>query len=301
VNPNTPIACFAIRNIVAGVDLSPHSEQVLRHGAFIARRCRSRLTVVHVVLPSLWIAPEGGTALDQPNEMELDENRRKVEEQFATLSASGMLRGVPHEFLIREGDNVAKVLSEVVDEEGADLIVIGTHGTGWWKRFVFGSNAESIIRCAPRPVITIGPSAMSAQEEDSSRVIYATNFGSSSLCALSYALTFARDKQARLTLFHVIEKRVGHGEKSELHKSDCERRLLGLVSGGTNVTSTTEVTVEYGTVGEAIVGVAKRRQANLIVVGASATLMGSLAVTSTLYYVLGCAPCPTLTVHSPTP
>jgi nucleotide-binding universal stress UspA family protein len=37
----------------------------------------------------------------------------------------------------------------------ADLIVIATHGVTGWRRFIFGSVAEKVIRMAPCPVLTI--------------------------------------------------------------------------------------------------------------------------------------------------
>jgi len=42
-------------------------------------------------------------------------------------------------------------------EEDADLIVISTHGQSGWRKFVFGSVAEKVIRIADCPVLTIRP------------------------------------------------------------------------------------------------------------------------------------------------
>ena len=40
-------------------------------------------------------------------------------------------------------------------KEGVDLLVIATHGWTGWRRFVFGSVAEKVIRTATCPVLTV--------------------------------------------------------------------------------------------------------------------------------------------------
>jgi nucleotide-binding universal stress UspA family protein len=44
---------------------------------------------------------------------------------------------------------------KVAEDEIADFIVISTHGHTGWRRFVFGSVAEKVIRLASCPVLTI--------------------------------------------------------------------------------------------------------------------------------------------------
>jgi len=46
----------------------------------------------------------------------------------------------------------------IAKQEQADLIVIATHGQRGWRRFLFGSVAEKVVRWAERPVLVIhGP------------------------------------------------------------------------------------------------------------------------------------------------
>jgi nucleotide-binding universal stress UspA family protein len=48
----------------------------------------------------------------------------------------------------------------LAEKEGVDLLVIATHGWTGWRRFVFGSVAEKVIRMATCPVLTVtGPAA----------------------------------------------------------------------------------------------------------------------------------------------
>ena len=61
------------------------------------------------------------------------------------LAAKALLRtGVPHEAIV-----------EAAREEGADLVVIGTHGRGGVDRLLLGSVADRVIRLASCPVLAV--------------------------------------------------------------------------------------------------------------------------------------------------
>jgi nucleotide-binding universal stress UspA family protein len=52
------------------------------------------------------------------------------------------------------GDAANEIVGTAADEK-ADLIVIATHGLTGWRRFMFGSVAEKVVRVAQCPVLTI--------------------------------------------------------------------------------------------------------------------------------------------------
>jgi nucleotide-binding universal stress UspA family protein len=60
-------------------------------------------------------------------------------------SKSIMLEGSP-------SDEIAEFAKEVE----ADLIVIATHGQSGWRRFMFGSVTEKVMRLSKSPVLIIG-------------------------------------------------------------------------------------------------------------------------------------------------
>ena len=47
------------------------------------------------------------------------------------------------------------VIDRVAELIGADLIVMGTHGRRGVRRMLLGSIAESVVRSAPCPVLTV--------------------------------------------------------------------------------------------------------------------------------------------------
>jgi nucleotide-binding universal stress UspA family protein len=56
--------------------------------------------------------------------------------------------------LLRFGPAALEIL-EAAHEHGADIIVIATHGETGWRRLVFGSVTESVVRQARCPVLAV--------------------------------------------------------------------------------------------------------------------------------------------------
>ncbi len=56
--------------------------------------------------------------------------------------------------LVTTGEPAPEIL-RIAAEEHVDLIVIASHGLTGWRRLVFGSVAEKVVRQAPCPVLTI--------------------------------------------------------------------------------------------------------------------------------------------------
>jgi nucleotide-binding universal stress UspA family protein len=87
----------------------------------------------------------------------------------------------------------------------ADMIVIGTHGSGGFEHLVLGSVAEKVIRKAACPVLTVPPHARGTSVLPFRRVLCAVDFSEPSIDGLLYACSLARQSGAALTLLHVIE------------------------------------------------------------------------------------------------
>ena len=51
--------------------------------------------------------------------------------------------------------NPSDEIPRVAEEQGVTLVVIATRGHTGWRRFVFGSVAERVVRLSPCPVLTI--------------------------------------------------------------------------------------------------------------------------------------------------
>jgi nucleotide-binding universal stress UspA family protein len=53
--------------------------------------------------------------------------------------------------------SVSETLAEQASAEGADLVVMTTHGRGGFTRFLLGSVADDLVRVSPMPVLLVRP------------------------------------------------------------------------------------------------------------------------------------------------
>lgn len=60
----------------------------------------------------------------------------------------------PHQVVIREGQPAKSVL-DYADENGSDLIVIGSRGLGGIREFVLGSVSHNVVQHARIPVLIV--------------------------------------------------------------------------------------------------------------------------------------------------
>lgn len=139
------------KNIMVPTDLGEGSEETLDYAVELARVFGARLHLLHVVgLPALGVPELGlaytGSMLDGLVEDDLHTLERMIEGRRGKAEF-----GAP---LIKSGDP-RDVINETAKELGADLIVMTTHGRRGVSRVLLGSVAESVMRTAPCPVLTL--------------------------------------------------------------------------------------------------------------------------------------------------
>jgi nucleotide-binding universal stress UspA family protein len=200
--PLKPALHIHPKSILFAADLSHESENALRHAVAVARHYGATLHLAHVV-NSMGFVLAGPEAFGLANEAAM----RDLGALEKRLCANGALGGIQHDAVVRRGD-VWPQIEALIDEDEVDMVVIGTHGRRGIGRLVLGSVAEEIFRCAECPVVTVGP-AFNPQGglgtvRQARPVLFATDFKPASLSALPYAVTFARERQVKLVMLHVI-------------------------------------------------------------------------------------------------
>ena len=138
---------LALRTILHPTDFSSGAEYAFRLACSLARDHGGHLIVLHVK-PTEVLYAELPYVLP-PDPAQIEEN---LQEQLHHLQPPEPLAGV--EYLLREGNPVPEIL-RTAQENGADLIVMGTHGRTGVRRLLMGSVAEAVLRKAPCPVLTV--------------------------------------------------------------------------------------------------------------------------------------------------
>lgn len=143
------------KKIMSPTDFSEPSDLALEAAIELAGHFSSELLLVHVVAP-LSITPTmtGHSAIsfsDIMDEMRTSTDNllnhmieNKIPDQIKARPR--MLEGVP-----------AEEISRCAKEENVDLIVISSHGESGWKRLMFGSVTDKVMRIAGCPVLIVSP------------------------------------------------------------------------------------------------------------------------------------------------
>lgn len=138
--------------ILASIDFSPVTEQVLQTLVRMAGTLPARVWLVHVAPPDPAFVgyDTGPDAVRGQVAVELHASHRHLQQLAERLRASG----VEVTALQLQGATVATVLAEA-DRLAVDLIVLGSHGHGAVYDLLVGSVAEGVVRRSKLPVLLV--------------------------------------------------------------------------------------------------------------------------------------------------
>lgn len=134
-----------VKKILFPTDFSHSGDAALTFATSLARDMGAKLVIVHVEEPPA--AYGGGELYYGLPEPAHDELRRMLHEVVPSDPA------VPYEHRLVTGDPATAIVN-LAEMEGADLIVMGTHGRTGFSRLLMGSVAELVVRRAHCPVLT---------------------------------------------------------------------------------------------------------------------------------------------------
>jgi nucleotide-binding universal stress UspA family protein len=138
-------------SIVCGLDGSSASCEALQVAHRLGERLGLRLVLAHVLpLPIIAAAPQVAFAAD-PRDLEIDGRAgRELLEQAARAADVGAEAARRVEF----GDPAERLLV-VAEEEGAEMIVVGSRRRGAWDAALHGSVPAALATRATRPVLVV--------------------------------------------------------------------------------------------------------------------------------------------------
>jgi nucleotide-binding universal stress UspA family protein len=200
-------------------------------------------------------------------EFALEELRRSSEEDLQR--AAETISGLKLTRRVIEGFRPASLIVNEAVSSHADLIVLGTTSKHGLKKLALGSTAEEVIRTAPCPILTVGPQVPSPSANHPisfKRIIYATDFSSQAAKAANLALSLGKRDGAQLYLCNVITEKDGSGNYD--YESTSRSSLQALMPDSAYDWCHPECIVDPGKSSAAILALAKRVDADLIVLGA---------------------------------
>jgi nucleotide-binding universal stress UspA family protein len=289
-------SALTFKSILHLTDFSACSDAALTWAMSMARANGAKLSVLNVVIPDalVYLTPGSATvALDTQEEWAQKEMQR-IEAQLADFR---------HTTTVMRGTDVWSAVEPMLKKLESVLIVLGTHGRTGLRKMLMGSVAEKVLRSSAVPVMTVGPAVPRGRGGDGKlhRVLLATDFTVGSAEAAGYAIAFAQRDEAKLVLVHACKnsKRNRLAKRPELSVAEVMHRLGETIPCADSLRHRPETLVEYGKPGARIVEVAKRKEADLIVMGirtAGSLFAATHLEVGTAHNVVAEAPCPVLTV-----
>jgi nucleotide-binding universal stress UspA family protein len=140
--------------ILVPTDFSPCSDAALGYAKRIAARLRGSICLLHVFEHSA-VAPSPGSELFIPEPPQMRQERAaNAQSQLARRVLADSRSRVKVTTDVLFGPTGAMITAYAGDH-GFDVIIMGTHGRTGLAHLLMGSVAESVIRTAPCPVLTV--------------------------------------------------------------------------------------------------------------------------------------------------
>ena len=148
-----------IQKILAPVDLSDFSKLGVQYALDLAQWQQSEVLIYNVITVEESPFPQGSEEwvvqqTDTPKFKKILDQRRKLFERFVRESCADS----PSNARVRHDIGIGtpyKRIVEKADQEGADLIVMPTHGRTGLAHMLIGSVTERVLRRASCPVLAI--------------------------------------------------------------------------------------------------------------------------------------------------
>lgn len=137
--------------ILVPTDLSETAEEVVDYACELARTLGAKIHLLHVIAVPVVGVPELGMAMTSSMIDSMVKDNQATLDAFTARKAALADIAPP---ILRTGD-ARDVINATAKEIGADLIVVGTHGRRGVSRVLLGSVAETVVRTAPCPVLTV--------------------------------------------------------------------------------------------------------------------------------------------------
>ena len=138
-------------NILLASDGSECALKAAAVAATLANKFTARLTIINIYEPIPTVGPYGEIVNTELNE------RYVRELQEHAISPVGRIMegmGVPYQSRQEVGQPAAEII-RVAEEEGCDLVVLGSRGLSGFQEFLLGSVSDRVVHHAHCPVLIV--------------------------------------------------------------------------------------------------------------------------------------------------
>jgi len=257
--------------ILCAVDFSDGSREALRHGAILAERFESLLTVATIDDPLL-----ASIDIARPSPR-LPDNTRLLLQRLVADTLAERRTTLQIDYVVGVG-RAAEELLRIARDPRANLIVMSSHGLTGIRKLFFGSTTERVLRESDIPVLVTesavhGPASWADIVADVNRILVPVDLLPGTETHVHDALRVAEMLGVPALITHVIEPmRLPFNRRQDGLHIDAERRAradqaIEALMNSAPASHRPEGLVAYGDPAEEIAKVARDRHVGLIVMG----------------------------------
>jgi nucleotide-binding universal stress UspA family protein len=184
-----------MKKIIVPIDFSEHSEYALRTAAKLAKKNNAEILALHMLeMSDLMLTASDGLQHEKAVYF-----YKLSEQKFENFLDKEYLKGLKVTRIIKH----FKVFSEVnnvAQQNDADLIVMGSHGSSGAKEFFIGSNTERVVRYADIPVLIVKNKVTDINFET---VVFACDFAEDAIKSYLKAVKMFNTMGSKLHLVYV--------------------------------------------------------------------------------------------------
>ena len=138
--------------IVVPTDFSECAEVAWALAKRVAGSVGSELVLAHILVEPI-VYGDPSLATDTTWRL-FEQGRKWVEDELEKWASAARAQGMTVRTIVRTGSANEEIVNLATDE-GAELIIMGTHGRTGLNRMLLGSVADRVIRLARCPVLTV--------------------------------------------------------------------------------------------------------------------------------------------------
>ncbi|MEQ8573244.1 MAG: universal stress protein, partial [Fulvivirga sp.] len=187
-----------MNKILCPVDFSSASLNAIEYALEIAKKFKSRLTLLHVFTEDDFNKALGQEAKGKTFKelLALANSKLKLLVNSIVEETEGQIKC---DFHIEMGDLIDKI-KEVAYDENYDLVVMGTTGVSRVHGVFFGSNTEDTIDEIRKPILCV---PNNANFKHFKKIVYASDFLEEDKMAIQEVISFATMFDARIYVLHI--------------------------------------------------------------------------------------------------
>lgn len=285
-----------ISPILMPVDFSNRCADMIPYVKLIAAKYHAEIILLHVVNP-VYAIPE--TGISPPAIVPVPKSLiAQQSEKFETFGQAE-LQGFRVRCLVYEGEPDAQIVA-TAQAEGAQLVMMPTHGYGAFRRFLIGSVTAKVLHDVDCPVLTGAHFQEHGPAKDISNVVCAIDSNLCSYGTLEWASRLSTDFGSTLSIIHAVPAL--HPSLRIVFSSDVKREMEAIIREEIARLKTKvavkniAVCIEQGEVAHTVCSYAQSVGADLVVIGRGGKRNGTGGLRSNAYGIIRQSTCPVLSV-----